>query len=102
MLCPRCGKDIELSPNSRFCPGCGLEFVWKPKYSANTTPPPPVSGNENDDPNVVLRKIGDAMDRRKEINKKDDEFISKAIKVIAGIIFWTFAILILISLLLCL
>ncbi len=26
MICPRCGKEIQLSDDSRFCSGCGLEF----------------------------------------------------------------------------
>jgi uncharacterized membrane protein YvbJ len=37
MICPRCGKDIQLSDDSRFCSGCGLEFVWQPNVPQQET-----------------------------------------------------------------
>ena len=35
MICPRCGKEIQLSDDSRFCPGCGLEFQRQPQFQSN-------------------------------------------------------------------
>ena len=36
MICPRCGKEIQLSGDSRFCPGCGLEFQRAPEPKSPT------------------------------------------------------------------
>lgn len=36
MICPRCGKEIQLSDDSRFCSGCGLEFQRAPEPKSPT------------------------------------------------------------------
>lgn len=89
MFCPRCGKEIEVSNESRFCSGCGLEFSWQPAptvapiTATNPTPQTPrtpemshemkdrnvikpIPYGNNDNPDAVLKKIGTRIDNEEK------------------------------------
>lgn len=79
MFCERCGKEIEITPDSRFCPGCGLEYQWQPVQTKTPPPTPqeivarnhiqPIKYGNNDNQQVVMEKIGTSIDNRQKAGK---------------------------------
>lgn len=80
MYCTRCGKEIEITPTSRFCNGCGLEYQWmpveKPMQRLQTpeeiTPEnfiQPIKYGNNNSQQAVLEKVGTSIDNRQKAGK---------------------------------
>lgn len=76
MFCTRCGKEIEITADSRFCPGCGLEYQWQPVETITPPPTPqeivaknhiqPIKYGNNNDPQAVLEKVGTRLDNEQK------------------------------------
>ena len=85
MYCTRCGKEIEISADSRFCNGCGLEYQWQPVQTPEEIVPynqiQPIQSGNNTNQQAVMEKIGTSIDNR-----------DKAGKTVAGIFFLILAI----------
>ena len=58
MLCPKCGKDVNITNESRFCNYCGFHFKVLPEQHE-------WHYGDNDDPQQVMKKIGEQMDEER-------------------------------------
>lgn len=66
MFCPRCGKEIEITEDFRFCPGCGLEFSWQPVETNRDYTQNHMSQEQHE----VLKKVGEEIDRERIVRER--------------------------------